>query len=56
MQVETGSPEPICDTHSRKIISCVTCCVLIWETVGLLDVDDRHSWAVSNVYKAKELW
>ncbi len=56
MQVETGSPEPICDIHSRKIVSCVVCCLLIWEAVGLLNVDARHSWAMANVYKAKELW
>jgi hypothetical protein len=23
---------------------------------GWMDADARHSWAVANVYKAKELW
>jgi hypothetical protein len=51
-----SSPEPICEDHGSRITRCIPCCVRIYEEAGGMDEFARHSWAVSNVYRAKELW
>jgi hypothetical protein len=50
------SAQPVCELHGLKMGKCGPCCVLLFEgTVGMRE-GERHSWAVANVYKAKELW
>jgi hypothetical protein len=35
---------------------CDDCCKLLHYQAGWMDADARHSWAMANVYQAKELW
>jgi hypothetical protein len=58
MQVIEGpwSPEPICSEHDLRITRCVPCCVRLFEEAGGMSEGVRHSWAVANLYKAKEEW
>ena len=58
------SPHPVCLEHDALILYCDPCCVRIYEFAGWDDVKEdfvmdafaRHSWAMANVYQAKELW
>ena len=59
MQIEIegpSSPEPVCEAHGLRITRCVPCCVRIYEGAGAMTEGARHSWAMANVYKAKEAW
>lgn len=47
----SGDPQPVCSAHSKKILECDACCdVLFWQ-VGHWARDERHDWAVANIYK-----
>ena len=58
------SPHPVCEAHGLKILYCDPCCIRLYEFAGwndvgedfVMDADARHSWAMANVYRAKELW
>jgi hypothetical protein len=54
--VEQVSKEPRCEAHGLRITACVPCCVRLFEEAGSMPEGVRHSWAVSNLYKAKEAW
>jgi hypothetical protein len=41
---------PRCKGHRLHILECLSCCVDIFEGAGLLGVDERHGWALINVY------
>jgi hypothetical protein len=51
-----SGPQPICEEHDLRILSCDDCCSLIHHQAGHMREDDRHSWAMAHVYKAKEAW
>lgn len=51
-----SDPQPICEPHDLRILKCDDCCSLIHYQAGHMRDDDRHSWAMTHVYKAKELW
>jgi hypothetical protein len=51
-----SDPQPVCEEHSSRILECDDCCSLIFVQAGHMRDDDRHSWAMSHVYKAKEAW
>ena len=51
-----SDPQPICEEHDLRILSCDDCCSLIHHQAGHMRDDDRHSWAMAHVYKAKEAW
>jgi hypothetical protein len=55
MQVEIPR-EPKCEEHGMRITHCLACCLRIDSGAAGLSEDDQHSWAVSNVYKAKGEW
>jgi hypothetical protein len=48
--------EPRCEGHGLKITACLPCCQRIFENAGDMDSGLRHSWAMANVYKPKEVW
>ena len=50
------SPQPVCSEHDVKITDCIPCCVRLFQGAGDMPEGLRHSWAVSNLYKAKEEW
>lgn len=51
-----SDPQPVCEAHDLRILKCDDCCSLLFvETDYMRDVE-RHSWAMNNVYKAKQLW
>ena len=51
-----SDPQPVCEEHDLRILSCDDCCSLIHHQAGHMREDDRHSWAMAHVYKAKEAW
>jgi hypothetical protein len=51
-----SDPQPACEAHDLQILACDDCCKLIFHEAGFMSEDVRHSWAMVNVYKAKELW
>ena len=51
-----SDPQPVCEEHGLRILSCDDCCSLIHHQAGHMRDDDRHSWAMAHVYKAKEAW
>jgi hypothetical protein len=51
-----SDPQPVCEEHGLRILSCDDCCSLIFHEAGFMRDDARHSWAMTNVYKAKEAW
>lgn len=51
-----SEPQPICEEHNLRILECLDCCSLIFAQADYMRVDDRHSWAMTHVYKAKEAW
>ena len=51
-----SDPQPICEEHDLRILECLDCCSLIFAQADYMRVDDRHSWAMTHVYKAKEAW
>ena len=51
-----SDPQPICEEHDLRILECLDCCSLIFAQADYMRVDDRHSWAMAHVYKAKEAW
>ena len=51
-----SDPQPICDEHGLRILSCDDCCSLIYHQAGHMRDDERHSWAMAHVYQAKESW
>ena len=51
-----SEPQPICEDHNLRILECLDCCSLIFAQADYMRVDDRHSWAMTHVYKAKEAW
>jgi hypothetical protein len=51
-----SDPQPICEAHDLPILACDDCCKLIFHEAGFMREGERHSWAMVNVYKAKELW
>lgn len=51
-----SDPQPVCEEHGLRILACDDCCSLIFHQAGHMRDDDRHSWAMVNVYKAKEAW
>jgi hypothetical protein len=51
-----SDPQPVCEEHSLRILDCDDCCSLIFVQAGHMRDDDRHSWAMSHVYKPKEAW
>jgi hypothetical protein len=56
-EADWGSdPQPICEAHDLRILECLDCCSLIFAQADYMRIDDRHSWAMAHVYKAKELW
>ena len=50
------SAQPVCELHGLKMGKCGPCCVRLFEEAGDMPEGLRHSWAVSNLYKAKEEW
>jgi hypothetical protein len=50
------SVEPRCEAHGLRVTTCAPCCVRIFEEAGDMSDVARHSWAMANVYKAKEAW
>jgi len=46
-----SDPQPICRDHNLPITDCYECCDVLSEK-AFWAVDDRHAWAVKNVYKA----
>ena len=50
------SPHPVCLEHDALILYCDPCCVRLFEEAGDMRENDRHSWAMAHVYKAKEEW
>ena len=44
-----SDPQPICREHSLRITKCEACCDVLAEK-SWWSVDDRHVWAVKNVY------
>lgn len=52
----TSDPQPVCEEHDLRILSCDDCCSLIHHQAGHMRDDDRHSWAMAHVYKPKEAW
>ncbi len=56
-EADWGSdPQPVCEAHDLRILDCLDCCSLIFAEADWMRIDDRHSWAMTHVYKAKELW
>jgi len=56
-EADWGSdPQPICEEHNLRIVSCLDCCMRIFEEADHMPAEMRHSWAVANVYKPKEVW
>jgi hypothetical protein len=51
-----SDPQPVCEEHGLRILSCDDCCSLIHHEAGHMRDDERHSWAMTHVYKAKEEW
>jgi hypothetical protein len=51
-----SDPQPVCEAHDLRILECLDCCSLIFAQADYMRIDDRHSWAMAHVYKAKELW
>lgn len=51
-----SDPQPICEAHGLRILACDDCCAVIADEAHHMSVDDRHSWAVANVYTAKSTW
>jgi hypothetical protein len=51
-----SDPQPVCEEHGLTILRCDDCCKLLHYQAGWMDADARHSWAVANLYQAKELW
>lgn len=51
-----SDPQPVCEEHGLRILRCDDCCKLLHYQAGWMDADARHSWAMANVYQAKELW
>ena len=51
-----SDPQPVCEAHGLRILRCDDCCKLLHYQAGWMDADARHSWAMTNVYQAKELW
>lgn len=51
-----SDPQPVCEEHNLRILECLDCCSLIFVQADHMSVDDRHSWAMANVYKPKEAW
>lgn len=51
-----SEPQPICEEHNLRILDCLDCCSLIFAQADYMRVDDRHSWAMTHVYMAKEAW
>jgi hypothetical protein len=52
----SSDPQPVCEDHGLRILGCDECCVLIHHEAGWMGVDDRHSWAMGNVYRARGAW
>lgn len=50
-----GDPQPVCKEHSLKILECDTCCDAIFWQVGHWGREERHDWAVKNIYKPEIL-
>ena len=50
------SPQPVCSEHDLQILYCNPCCVRLFEEAGDMPEGLRHSWAMANLYKAKEAW
>jgi hypothetical protein len=46
-----SDPQPICREHDTLITHCYPCCDVLAEK-EFWSVDERHRWAVANVYKA----
>jgi hypothetical protein len=51
-----SDPQPVCEEHDLRILECLDCCSLIFAQADYMRIDDRHSWAMTHVYKAKEAW
>lgn len=51
-----SDPQPVCEAHDLRILECLDCCGLIYAQADYMRPDDRHSWAMTHVYKAKEAW
>ena len=51
-----SDPQPVCEEHDLRILECLDCCSLIAAQADYMRIDDRHSWAMTHVYKAKEAW
>ena len=50
------SPQPICKEHSELITKCDPCIdILAWQ-VEHMNRDDKHAWAVRNLYKPESEW
>jgi hypothetical protein len=46
-----SDPQPVCREHEMPITSCYPCCDVLAEK-QFWGVDERHSWAVANLYRA----
>ena len=46
-----SDPQPVCREHDTLITHCYPCCDVLAEK-EFWSVDERHRWAVANVYKA----
>jgi len=45
-----SDPQPICRAHDLPITECYDCCDVLAEK-WYWKADERHSWAVANLYK-----
>jgi len=46
-----SDPQPVCREHDTLITHCYPCCDVLAEK-EFWSVDERHRWAVANLYKA----
>jgi hypothetical protein len=46
-----SDPQPICRDHDLPITACDSCCDVLAEK-SFWGVDERHNWAVKNIYRA----
>jgi hypothetical protein len=45
-----SDPQPVCRDHDMPITECYPCCDVLAEK-WFWGVDERHQWAVANLYK-----
>jgi hypothetical protein len=49
-----SDPQPVCRDHGLLITKCDACCDVLSEK-WFWKADERHAWAVKNLYRAESL-